>query len=47
METIQKNSITLKLIFQENWDSFLANHQSMVTLVYGLQRLEDYELPRT
>ena len=31
METIQKNSITLKRIFQENWDFFLASHQSLVT----------------
>lgn len=31
METIQKGSFTLKQIFQENWDSFLAVHKTLVT----------------
>ena len=33
METIQQSPITLKLIFQENWDSFLAVHPTLVTWV--------------
>jgi len=31
METIQQSPITLKLIFQENWNSFLAVHPTLVT----------------
>jgi len=31
METIQKGSFTLKQIFQENWDTFLAVHKTLVT----------------
>ena len=47
METIQKNSITLKLIFQENWDSFLANHQSMVTwyMAYNVWKIMNCREP--
>ena len=31
METIQKGSFTLKQIFQENWESFLIVHKTLVT----------------
>ncbi len=31
METIQQSPITLKLIFQQNWNAFLAVHPTLIT----------------
>lgn len=31
METVQKGSFTLKQIFQENWESFLLAHKTLIT----------------
>ncbi len=31
METIQQSPITLKLIFQQNWNAFLGVHPTLVT----------------
>ena len=41
METIQKGHFTLKQIFQENWDSFLANHKELVAwyVVYNVWKI--------
>ena len=47
METIQKSPITLKLIFQENWNSFLANHRALVTwyMAYNVWKIMNCREP--
>ncbi len=47
MEAIQKSPITLKLIFQENWNSFLAEHQALVTwyMAYNVWKIMNCREP--
>ena len=47
MEAIQKSPITLKRIFQENWNSFLAEHQALVTwyMAYNVWKIMNCREP--
>ncbi len=47
METIQQSPITLKLVFQENWNTFLAVHQTLVTwsIVYNVWKISNCRKP--
>jgi hypothetical protein len=47
MEAIQKSPITLKLIFLDHWDSFLADHQSLVTwyMAYNVWKIMNCREP--
>ena len=47
MEATQKSPIILKLIFQENWNSLLADHQTLLSwyMVYNVWKLMNYREP--
>jgi len=47
MEAIQKSPITLKRIFQEHWDAFLADHQELVTwyMAYNVWKIMNCREP--
>ena len=47
METIQQSPITLKLIFQQNCNSFLAVHPTLVTwsIAYNVWKIMNYREP--
>jgi len=47
METIQQSPITLKLIFQQNWNSFLAVYPTMVTwtIAYNVWKIMNCREP--
>ena len=47
METIQQSPITLKLIFQQNWNAFLAVHPTLVTwaIAYNVWKIMNCREP--
>jgi hypothetical protein len=47
METVQQSPITLKLIFQQNWDSFLVTYPTLVTwyMAYNVWKIMNCREP--